>query len=176
MSHIVLGLGAAALTAAGSVWYLPAAADLRAGDDRPRSTRAAARACLAWWATCGALALVLPATSGWAAPGAVAAAGATTAAALRLRAGLLHRAEQREEAGRWAALGGPVPIADRARTRARARRTFLVWLLSGLAAACATAGALLATAGTGGTLPATAAAAVALLSLVVAAARSHTLR
>ncbi|MGA5700016.1 hypothetical protein [Peterkaempfera bronchialis] len=174
MSHIVLGLGAAALTAAGSVWYLPAAADLRAGDDRPRSTRAAARACLAWWATCGALALVLPATSGWAAPGAVAAAGATMAAALRLRAGLLHRVEQREEAGRWAALSGPVPIADRARTRAR--RTFLVWLLSGLAAACATAGALLATAGTGGTLPATAAAAVALLSLVVAAARSHTLR
>ena len=42
MTHTVLAIGTAALTASGCVWYLPAIADLQAGADRPRSTRTAA--------------------------------------------------------------------------------------------------------------------------------------
>ncbi|MEV5405764.1 hypothetical protein AB0L20_24685, partial [Streptomyces albidoflavus] len=46
MSHGVLALGGAALCLSGSVWYVPAWADLRAGPDRPASRRLAATAVL----------------------------------------------------------------------------------------------------------------------------------
>ncbi|MGW4974402.1 hypothetical protein ACWEP3_31875, partial [Streptomyces albidoflavus] len=50
MSHGVLALGGAALCLSGSVWYVPAWADLRAGPDRPASRRLAATAVLLLWA------------------------------------------------------------------------------------------------------------------------------
>lgn len=68
MSHPVLALGAAAVTAAGSVWYLPALADLRAGADRPASRRTGAVACLSGWTTAAAVAVLLLLTDNWWAP------------------------------------------------------------------------------------------------------------
>ncbi|WP_146166810.1 hypothetical protein, partial [Streptosporangium nondiastaticum] len=59
MSHIVLAVGATALCLSGSVWYLPAVADLRAGDDRPRSRRLGASACVTTWAAAAVAGLLL---------------------------------------------------------------------------------------------------------------------
>ncbi|MFE7500506.1 hypothetical protein ACFU6O_15520 [Streptomyces albidoflavus] len=64
MSHGVLALGGAALCLSGSVWYVPAWADLRAGPDRPASRRLAATAVLLLWAGASAATAALA----WAGP------------------------------------------------------------------------------------------------------------
>lgn len=91
------------MTLAGSVWYVPALADLRAGADRPVSRRSAAAACLTGWGTCAAVAVLLLAGAVWQALGA-AVAGAAGAVVLRLRAAAQERCEGREMARHWAAL------------------------------------------------------------------------
>ncbi|MFF1274721.1 hypothetical protein ACFVZC_15085 [Streptomyces marokkonensis] len=115
MPQPVLALGCAAVTGAGCVWYLPALADLRAGAaDRPLSRRTAAIACLTGWATLGAVALVLTVATAWWMPGAVAAAGGTAAAVLRIRAAVRRAGEQREAARQWAQLPhAPLPAGAR---------------------------------------------------------------
>ncbi|GAB3166203.1 hypothetical protein [Streptomyces incanus] len=105
MSHPVLALGAAAVTAAGSVWYLPALADLRAGADRPASLRAGAVACLSGWTTAAAVAVLLLLTDGWWPPCAAALAGTTATTALWTRAAVHRRRGAREAARLWAQLG-----------------------------------------------------------------------
>ncbi|MFD7879561.1 hypothetical protein ACFV5G_36660, partial [Streptomyces sp. NPDC059766] len=65
MAGTVPALGAALLTAAGCVWYVPAVADLRAGADRPVSRRTAAAACLTGWTTLAAVAVLLFAGTAW---------------------------------------------------------------------------------------------------------------
>ncbi|MFI1168733.1 hypothetical protein ACH4UM_35530 [Streptomyces sp. NPDC020801] len=117
MSHAVAALGAAALTAAGCVWYLPALADLRAGADRPDSRRIAAAACVTGWAGTGALALLLLVAEGWWTPCVAAAVGATATTALRLDAAVQRRREARETARHWARLGHVPPPAGPGRSR-----------------------------------------------------------
>ncbi|MGV9990294.1 hypothetical protein [Streptomyces sp. NPDC003374] len=109
MSHAVAALGAAALTAAGCVWYLPALADLRAGADRPDSRRLAAAACLTGWAGTGVLAVLLLVADGWWTPFCAAVVGATATAGLRLQAAVRRRREARETARHWARLGHNPP-------------------------------------------------------------------
>ncbi|MFF4398921.1 hypothetical protein [Streptomyces sp. NPDC001480] len=105
MPQAVLALGAATVTAAGCVWYLPALADLRAGADRPLARRRAAAACLSGWATTGIVAvLLLVCEEGWT-PFGVAVAGAAVTVGLRGHAAVQHRREMREAALDWAALG-----------------------------------------------------------------------
>ncbi|MFJ8198221.1 hypothetical protein [Streptomyces sp. NPDC096152] len=117
MSHAVAALGAAALNAAGCVWYLPALADLRAGADRPDSRRSAAAACVTGWAGVGALAVLLLVAEGWWAPGVVALVGATATTALHLRAAVQRRREARETAHHWARLGHVPAPAGAGRSR-----------------------------------------------------------
>ncbi|MFJ1654342.1 hypothetical protein ACIOC2_23830 [Streptomyces sp. NPDC088337] len=105
MPHAVAALGAAALTTAGSVWYVPALADLRAGADRPESRRIAAAACVTGWAGAGALAVLLLIAEAWWTPVAAAAAGTVVATALRLHAAARRRREAREMADHWSHLG-----------------------------------------------------------------------
>ncbi|MGA5006175.1 hypothetical protein ACPCDX_14360 [Streptomyces koyangensis] len=132
MSHGVLALGGAALCLSGSVWYVPAWADLRAGPDRPASRRLAAAAVLLLWAGASAATAVLA----WAGPRAALACAVAaglgaggTALAARARAGR----ERRETAAGWKLLGAPAPDP----APARARRALLGWLLGGLGAALA---------------------------------------
>ncbi|WP_228487010.1 hypothetical protein [Streptomyces albidoflavus] len=94
MSHGVLALGGAALCLSGSVWYVPAWADLRAGPDRPASRRPAATAVLLLWAGASAATAVLA----WAGPRAALACAVAaglgaggTALAARARAGRERR-------------------------------------------------------------------------------------
>ncbi|MFB6894529.1 hypothetical protein ACFCX4_35125 [Kitasatospora sp. NPDC056327] len=133
MSHIVLAIGTAAITASGCVWYLPAIADLQAGEDRPRSSRTAAAACVTWWAClalAGGLLLAVPA---WEPAAQIVLAGLVAGVLLRVRAGLQSRAEQREQAVRWALIDpAPEPLPCAPRPSARA---LLGWLLVGLAIA-----------------------------------------
>ncbi len=139
MSHIVLAIGTAAVTASGCVWYLPAIADLQAGEDRPRSARTAAAACVTWWAClalAGGLLLAVPA---WQPAVQVALAGLVAGVLLRIRAQLQSRLEQREEAVRWALLE-PLPVPRPPRPAARA---LLGWLLVGLATASLGAASIL---------------------------------
>ena len=105
MAHPVLALGAAAVIVSGYVWYVPAIIELRAGDDRPVSTRLAASACLAGWGTGAVLTLLLLTTAPWPALCAAALAGTAVAILLRVKAYLRRKAEQAEESRRWAALG-----------------------------------------------------------------------
>ncbi|WP_431679560.1 hypothetical protein [Kitasatospora sp. KL5] len=175
MSHTVPAVGAAAVTAAGCVWYLPALADLRAGDDRPHSTRLAALACLTWWlGTAAASALLLtPVPGRWALS--TTAGGALAAGALRLAAAVRRRAEQREEARRWAAVR---PAGARPVPTVRPRAALLGWLVAGSAAASVATAVLLA-AGRAHPVPAPAVAACAAAAaalgtvLAVTAARSR---
>ncbi|SDD75291.1 hypothetical protein [Streptomyces prasinopilosus] len=109
MSQPVLALGTAAVTAAGSVWYLPALADLRAGDDRPASRRTGAVACLSGWSTAAAVAVLLLLSDGWWPPCAAALAGATATAGLWARAAVHRRRGTREAARLWAQLGWSGP-------------------------------------------------------------------
>ncbi|MEW2526386.1 hypothetical protein [Streptomyces sp. NPDC047071] len=114
MSHAALALGTALVTAAGSVWYVPALIELRAGADRPVARRTAAAACVSGWATAAVTAVLLLVDRTWWAPGAAAATGAVVAAALRVRAALWRRREARETAHHWARLRvGPLPAVRR---------------------------------------------------------------
>ncbi|MFI0537835.1 hypothetical protein ACH3VS_03000 [Streptomyces sp. WSLK1-3] len=148
MAHVVPGLGIALVTVSGCVWYLPALADLRAGDDRPVSRRTAAAACLTGWGTAAAVALLLLAGTAWPVPCAAAVAGAAGTAGLRIRAGVQRRCEARETARDWVALE-PAPPPHGA-GRDRARRAFAGLLASGLAVAAATAALLVAAGPEGG--------------------------
>ncbi|MEV0170565.1 hypothetical protein AB0I00_05485 [Streptomyces sp. NPDC050803] len=114
---MVLGLGLVVVTASGCVWYLPALADVRAGDDRPVHRRTAALACLTGWATAGIAGLLVLAGAWWPVPVTPAVAGAAATAALRVRAGVQHRREAREAARRWAALEPTPPRHGRGRPR-----------------------------------------------------------
>jgi fatty acid desaturase len=145
MPQAVLALGGATVTAAGCVWYLPALADLRAGDDRPLARRSAAAACLSGWATTGIVAALLLVCEGWWTPSGAALAGLTVTLGLRARAAVQRRRETREAARDWAALGTPRPPQD---TR-RARNVVVGLIGLGLAAAVAAA-ALAAVAASGG--------------------------
>ncbi|MFE2111660.1 hypothetical protein ACFXAF_38185 [Kitasatospora sp. NPDC059463] len=139
MSHIVLAIGTAAITASGCVWYLPAIADLQAGDDRPRSARTAAAACVTWWAClalAGGLLLAVPA---WQPAAQIALAGLVAGVLMRVRARLQSRTEQREAAVRWALIDpAPAPLPVRPSPRA-----LLGWLLVGLAIASLGAASIL---------------------------------
>ncbi|MEU6256114.1 hypothetical protein [Streptomyces sp. NPDC047043] len=104
MARAVLALGAALLTAAGCVWYVPALADLRAGADRPDSRRTAAAACLAGWTTLAGIAVLLFVGVGWQTACVMAVAGTTVTAALRIRSAAQRRHEVRETVRHWAAL------------------------------------------------------------------------
>ncbi|MFD5463404.1 hypothetical protein ACFWIQ_11360 [Kitasatospora sp. NPDC127059] len=149
MTHTVLAIGTAALTASGCVWYLPAIADLQAGADRPRSTRTAAAACVLWWAAlalAGGLLLALP---DWHPAAQVALTGLFGGTALRVRALWDRREEQRESAAGWAALdpaldAGPVPRSGRPAAVALAG-----WLVVGAAVASLGAAAILLSDGGG---------------------------
>lgn len=144
MSHGVLALSGAALCLSGSVWYVPAWADLRAGPDRPASRRLAATAVLLLWAGLGA---------------------GGTALAARARA----VRECREAAAGWELLGAPAPDRAPDRAPARARRALLGWLLAGLGAALA---AGVAARGAGVWPAVSAAGAVALAALVAGGVRA----
>ncbi|MEV7790530.1 hypothetical protein [Streptomyces sp. NPDC087512] len=136
MSHPVLALGAAALTAAGSAWYVPALADLRAGADRPASHRAAALACLTGWSTAAAVGVLLLLTESWWPPCAAASVGAAAATGLWARAVAHRRRGAREAALLWARLGRPAPVG-------RSGAAFVAAVLAGgLVTATATAAVL----------------------------------
>ena len=115
MPQPVLALGCAAVTAAGSVWYLPALTDLRAGPDRPLSRRTAAIACLTAWGTLAAVATVLLVATAWWMPAAVVTVGGTAAAALWTDAAVRRAGERREAARQWAQLRPGPPPARHAR-------------------------------------------------------------
>ncbi|MFF1907555.1 hypothetical protein [Kitasatospora sp. NPDC058218] len=154
MSHTVLAIGTAALTAAGCVWYLPALADLRAGDDRPWSARTTAAACVVWWAGLALAAGLLLVVPDWQPAAQIVLAGLVAGVILRVRAYRYRRSEQRESGLRWAMLdAGPVPPAPRPVARVLAG-----WLLVGPAVASLGAFALLL-AGGGSSAPRLAAAA-----------------
>ncbi|MFJ8472484.1 hypothetical protein [Kitasatospora sp. NPDC094011] len=139
MTHTVLAIGTAALTASGCVWYLPAIADLQAGADRPRSTRTAAAACVLWWAALALAGGLLLALTDWRPAAEVALTGLVGGTALRMRALWERRWEQRESAVRWAALdAGPVQRGGRPAAVALAG-----WLVVGAAVASLGAVAIL---------------------------------
>ncbi|MFC9854267.1 hypothetical protein [Streptomyces prasinus] len=138
MSQPVLALGTAAVTAAGSVWYLPALADLRAGADRPASRRTGAVACLSGWSTAAVVAVLLLTDSRWL-PCAAALAGATATAGLWARAAVHRRRGAREAARLWAQLGWSGPPG---RSRSASATVVAVVLTGGLLAATATAAAV----------------------------------
>ncbi|MFF9124022.1 hypothetical protein ACF09J_12070 [Streptomyces sp. NPDC014889] len=167
-------LGAAALTTAGSVWYVPALADLRAGADRPESRRIAAAACVTGWAGAGALAVLLLIAEAWWTPVAAAAAGTVVATALRLHATARRRREAREMAHHWSHLGQvPSPTGP-----SHSRNVVATVLICGLAAAVAV-GALHALSGRADDprrLTAAAPAAVMGVFLTAAAGYAHATR
>jgi fatty acid desaturase len=137
----VLALGAALLTVSGSVWYVPALADLRAGDDRPRSRRDAAAACVSAWGATGVTAVLLLVAGPWWVPALTAAAGAAVSCGFRTRAAVRRRREAEETARHWARLGSrPQAAEDRSRT---GRNAFAALLAAGLLTAAATAALLL---------------------------------
>ncbi|MGW4806692.1 hypothetical protein [Kitasatospora sp. NPDC004272] len=148
MAHPVLALGTAALTTAGSAWYLPALLDLRAGPDRPRAARLAAAACLAWWSALAVTALLLTTPLPWYAPLGAALTGALTGTALRWAAAAEHRAEQREQARTWDALLRPdpphLPARPPAAPPAPTTAVRLTAALTAIAAAASAAATLLA--------------------------------
>lgn len=149
MSHATLALGATALFAAGCVWYLPAAAALRAGADRPYSHRIAAASCVTFWCTPALVAVLLLTPAPWPALGAAAAAGLLTAAALLAVSCLQRAREQHEESERWSTLqqgstGAPAPAPPR--NPARAQLTFVLYLLPGTIVASVIAATVLLTA------------------------------
>ncbi|MCC3777288.1 hypothetical protein [Streptomyces sp. UNOB3_S3] len=138
MSNLVLALAAAALTVAGTVWYLPAVAELRAGADRPFFRRVSAAGCLTGWSTCaGTVPLFLTGVPGPATGGAVAAGGAA-AGCLYAVGGALRRRELRTAALDWTELAGPAPVAvPGPGVRGRAARLAVVWCLSAVVLASA---------------------------------------
>ncbi|MFG3496213.1 hypothetical protein [Streptomyces sp. NPDC047928] len=149
MAHLVPALGVGVLTVSGCVWYLPALADLRAGDDRPVSRRTAATACLTGWTGCAAVALLLLVGGPWWLPVGAATTGGAATATLRVRAAVQRRREAAEEAHRWAALHRVTGEADawgRAGVAGRgmwAPYRFAAWAGAGLVAATALAAVLM---------------------------------
>ncbi|MFJ7068257.1 hypothetical protein [Streptomyces sp. NPDC101115] len=144
MTAAVLALGVGAVTASGCVWYVPALTDLRAGADRPVSRRLTAAACVTGWATAAIAVLLLllgvpvrPLTG-------LAAVGLGACIALRVRAAVRRRREEREDAACWRALVPSAPSVPGVRPQA----VFARWTGVGLIAA-ATTGALLLTWGKG---------------------------
>ena len=176
MAQPVVCLGAALVTAAGCVWYLPALADLRAGDDRPYSRRTAAAACLTGWSTLAVVAVLLFSGVPWQTTCVMAAAGATVTVALRIRAAAQHHDEARENAHHWATLAPGRP--QHSRSHAPSRYAVAALLGCGLAAATATALVALASAYDGGQSWALAAAPTTAvgLALTVAITYSRTAR
>ncbi|MEU5095670.1 hypothetical protein [Streptomyces sp. NPDC020996] len=175
MGRSVLALAAALVLFSGCVWYVPAVADLRAGDDRPASTRTAAAACLTGWAAVAGVAVLLAATAVWWAPAGAAVAGAVATAVLRLRAGVQRRHEARETASQLAALRlGPVTPPHGGRG---SRGVFAALVGSGLLGGTAVAACLIV-AGPGGgrAWTATAAASAAVVALFVALAVTYAVR
>ncbi|MGW2251117.1 hypothetical protein ACWCXH_13045 [Kitasatospora sp. NPDC001660] len=143
MSHTVLALGTAALTACGCVWYLPAIADLQAGPDRPRSARTAAAACVVWWAGLALAGGVLLALPDWRPGVQLALAGLVGGVLLRVRALWYRREEQRESSARWAALdAGELPGSPRP-----AAVVLAGWLVVGAAVASLGAASILLSSG-----------------------------
>ncbi|AIA01321.1 hypothetical protein ACFU90_23505 [Streptomyces noursei] len=138
-SPAVLALGTTALCASGCVWYLPAAADLRAGADRPVSRRLAAAACLTVWATVALSAPLLLAAASWTTLGAVTAVGTGAAVLLAALARARRGHEERATRRTWVALRLRPPARGRPSGAARSTRVFLCWFLPGYAVA---AGAL----------------------------------
>ncbi|MFI1566455.1 hypothetical protein ACH4ZX_25950 [Streptomyces sp. NPDC020490] len=175
MGRSVLALAAALVLFSGCVWYVPAVVDLRAGDDRPASTRTAAAACLTGWAAVAGVAVLLAATAVWWAPAGAAVAGAAATAGLRLRAGGQRRREARETASQLAALRlgpGTPPHGGRG-----ARGVFAALVGSGLLGGTAVAACLIV-AGPGGGRAWTpaAAASAAVVALFVALAVTYAMR
>ncbi|MBC7274490.1 MAG: hypothetical protein H5T76_38270, partial [Streptomyces sp.] len=143
MSHPVLALGLTVVTLAGSVWYVPALADLRAGADRTMARRTSATACVSGWSTAALVAVLLLVVDDWWVPGAVAGAGAVATAALGLQATVQHRRTARETAREWAQLVADRPVAD------HSRATFAAVLAVSLVTAVTTVTLLLTTTGAG---------------------------
>jgi CHASE2 domain-containing sensor protein len=170
VSQPVLALGAALLTASGSVWYVPALADLRAGADRPHFRRTAATACLSGWSTAGIVAALLMMSEAWWIPCAAAVAGTAVTVGLRTRAAAQRRREVREAARHWAQLGRWRPLAGSDRSRS----AFALLVGSGLATAVATATLLLTVGAEHGPDWLTAAAPAALVGLFLAIAVTYT--
>lgn len=135
MAHTVLAVGAAVVTGAGSVWYLPALADLRAGGDRTRSCRGAAAACVSGWGTAGLVAVLLLLAGDWWVPGTAALTGALVTAGLRVRATVRRHEERREAARQWGELGRTRPP----HAAGRSRHAVAALLAVGLAAVAVTA-------------------------------------
>jgi hypothetical protein len=103
--HLPLALTTTATVLAGHVWYVPALVTVRAGQDRARSARLGAFACLTGWAGAVLVATTLllsadlrPALIA-ALLGAIATLGAGTGAAVA------RRHERRTEDPLWAELG-----------------------------------------------------------------------
>ncbi|MEU5047430.1 hypothetical protein [Streptomyces griseorubiginosus] len=119
MAQPVVALGSALVTAAGSVWYLPAPADLRAGADRPHSRRTAAAACLTGWTTLAVIAVLLFCGVPWQPTWVTAAAGASVTVALRIRAAAQHHREARDITHLWATLAPSRPQHGRSRRPSR---------------------------------------------------------
>ncbi|MFF4160948.1 hypothetical protein [Streptomyces sp. NPDC001678] len=138
MSNLVLALAATALTVAGTVWYLPAVAELRAGADRPFFRRVSAAGCLTGWSACaGAVPLLLTGVPG-PATGAAVATGVTAAGCLYAVGGALRRRELRTTARAWSELAGPTPAAPPGYgPRGRAARLAVAWCLSAVVLASA---------------------------------------
>ena len=172
MAQPVLALGAALLTVSGSVWYVPALADLRAGADRPRSRRSAAAACVSAWSTAGTTAALFLVTEAWWILALTAAAGTAVTLGLRARAAVRRRREAAEAARHWAQLGsGSTAAEDRSGS---GRTAFAALTATGLATAAATAGLLLTTGPTGGHwLTAAVPAALVGVFLLIAATVAH---
>lgn len=141
MPQAVLALGTAAVTASGSVWYLPALADLRAGADRTISRRSAAAACVSGWSTAGIVAVLMLLAEAWWIPCVAAVAGGLLSAGLRIHASVQRRAEVREAARQWGELGHGRPP----RGTDRSRYVVAVLVGTGLVAATVTAAARVAT-------------------------------
>ncbi|MFJ2568559.1 hypothetical protein ACIO02_37560 [Streptomyces sp. NPDC087568] len=166
MAHAVAALGAAALTTAGSVWYVPALADLRAGADRPESRRISAAACVTGWAGTGALAVLLLIAEAWWTPVAAAVAGTVAATALRLHAAARRRREAREMVRHWGHLGHvPLPTGP-----SRSRNVVATILVCGLVAAVAVAALHAASGPSGEPRWVTAAVSVAVMGVFLTAA------
>ncbi|MFI2435920.1 hypothetical protein [Streptomyces sp. NPDC018693] len=173
MAHAVLALGATTLTASGCVWYVPALADLRAGADRPASRRTAAASCVTGWGTTAALAVLLLVADAWWIHGTWSAVGAAAALALRIRAAVQRRHEQREAERQWRHLRpGPAPVDP-----TRSRHVVAALVAMGLVGAVVTATVKLATGPETATDWLTAAAApAAVLTVFLAVALAHASR
>ena len=167
MAHGLPALGIALVTLAGSVWYVPALADLRAGADRPLSRRSAAAACLTGWGTCAAVAVLLLAGAVWQAVGAAAVAGAAGAVVLRLRAAAQERCEGRETARHWAALRAVPARPD------HSRHAVATLLLGGAATVLIAATAVLLGGPGGATALLMAVVPLAVVGLLLAVAVNH---